>query len=74
MLGMVCSKNARAGLHGCEGSAVSVSELSAFRSAVSRAVWSKIPMTNTQALLLSLLDGPRALILQSLLLGTCFGK
>ena len=39
MLGMVCSKYWPAWLHGCEGAAVSVSALSAFRSAVARAVW-----------------------------------
>ena len=43
---------------GCEGSAISVNALSAFRSAVARAVWSKkLSMTTTPALL-SLLDGP----------------
>ena len=42
MLGMV--------LHGCEGSALSVNALGAFRSAVARAVWSKkLPITNTPA-------------------------
>ena len=58
MLGRVCSKYLPGGLHGCEGAAISVSELSVFRAAVARAVWSKkLPMTNTPALL-SLLDGP----------------
>ena len=58
MLGMVRSKYLPGGLHGCEGAAVSVTALSSFRSAISRAVWSKkLPMTNTPALL-SLLDGP----------------
>ena len=59
MLGMVCSKYVPGGgLHGCEGAAISVNALSAFRAAVARAVWSKkLPMTNTPALL-SLLDGP----------------
>ena len=60
MLGIVCSKYLLAGLHGCEGSAISVFALSAFRSAVAIAVWSKkLPMTITLALL-SLLDGPLA--------------
>ena len=58
MLGMVRSKYLPGGLHGCEGAAVSVTALSSFRSAISRAVWSKkLPMTNTPALL-SLLDAP----------------
>ena len=58
MLGMVRSKYLPGGLHGCEGAAVSVTALSSFRSAISRAVWSKkLPMTNTPALL-NLLDGP----------------
>ena len=57
MLGMVRSKYLSGGLHGCEGAAVSVTALSSFRSAVPRAVWSKLSMTNTPALL-SLLDGP----------------
>ena len=57
MLGMVRSKYLPGGLHGCEGAAVSVTALSSFRSAIARAVWSKLPMTNTPALL-SLLDGP----------------
>ena len=58
MLGMVRSKYLPGGLHGCEGAAISVSALGSFRSAVARAVWStKIPMTNTPALL-SLVDGP----------------
>ena len=58
MLGLVCSRYLSAGLHGCEGSAVSVASLGAFQSAVARAVWSKeLPMTNTPALL-NLLDGP----------------
>ena len=48
MLGMVRSKYLPGGLHGCEGAAVSVTALSSFRSAISRAVWSKkLPMTNT---------------------------
>ena len=41
MLRMVCSKYLPAGLHGCESAAVSVSALSAFRSAMARAVRSK---------------------------------
>ena len=49
----VCSKYLPAGLHGCAGAPVSVSALSAFRSAVAK----KQPMTNTPASL-SLLDGP----------------
>ena len=58
MLGLVRSKYLPGGLHGCEGAAVSVTALSSFRAAVSRAVWSKkLPMTNTPALL-SLLDAP----------------
>ena len=58
MLGMVRSKYLPDGLHGCEGAAVSVTALSSFRSAISRAIWSKkLPMTNTPALL-SLLDAP----------------
>ena len=58
MLGMVRSKYLLGGLHGCEGAAISVSALSAFRAAVARAVWTeKLPMTNTLELL-SLLDGP----------------
>ena len=58
MLGMVRSKYLPGGLHGCEGAAVSVTALSSFRSAISKAVWSKkLPMTNTPALL-SLLDAP----------------
>ena len=58
MLGMVRSKFLPGGLHGCEGAAVSVTALSSFRSAISRAVWSKkLPMTNTPALL-NLLDSP----------------
>ena len=58
MLGMVRSKYLPGGLHVCEGAAVSVTALSSFRSAISRAVWSKkLPMTNTPALL-SLLDAP----------------
>ena len=58
MLGMVRSKYLPGGLHGCEGSAVSVTALGSFRSAIARAVWSKkLPMTNSPALL-SLLDGP----------------
>ena len=58
MLGMVRSKYLPGGLHGCEGAAVSVTALSSFRSAISRAVWSKkLPMINTPALL-NLLDGP----------------
>ena len=57
-LGMVCSEYLPTGLHGCEGSAISVTALSAFRSAVARAVWSKkLPMTDTPALL-SLPDSP----------------
>ena len=52
MLGMVRSKYLPAGLHGCEGAAISVSALGSFRSAVARAVWfKKLPMTNTPALL-----------------------
>ena len=48
MLGMVCSKPLTAQLHGCEGSAVSVTSLGVFRSAVARTVWSKkLIMTNT---------------------------
>ena len=44
MLGMVCSKYLLGGLHGCEGAAISVSALTAFRAAVARAVWSeKLP-------------------------------
>ena len=55
---MVRSKYLLGGLHGCEGAAVSVTALSSFRSAITRAVWSKkLPMTNTPALL-NLLDGP----------------
>ena len=58
VLGLVRSKYLPGGLHGCEGAAVSVTALSSFRAAVSRAVWSKkLPMTNTPALL-SLLDAP----------------
>ena len=58
MLGMVRSTYLLGGLHGCEGAAVSVTALSSFRTAISRAVWSlKLPMTNTPALL-NLLDGP----------------
>ena len=38
-------------LHGCEGAAISVTALGAFRAAVARAVWSKkLAMTNTPAL------------------------
>ena len=56
MLGMVRSKYLPGGLHGCEGAAVSVTALSAFRSAIARAVWSKkLPMTDTPALLLGVL-------------------
>ena len=58
MFGMVKSKYLPGGSHGCEGDAVSVTALSSFRSAISRAVWSKkLPMTHTPTLL-SLLDGP----------------
>ena len=58
MFGMVRSKYLPGGLHGCEGSAISVGALSAFRAAVARAVWSrKLPMTNTPALL-NLLESP----------------
>ena len=58
MLGMVCSKYLPGGLHGCEGAAISVNALGAFRAAVARAVWSKkLPMTNPPALL-RLLVGP----------------
>ena len=58
MLGMVCSKHLPGGLRGCEGAAISVSALSAFRAAVARAVWSKkLSMTITPALS-SLIDGP----------------
>ena len=50
MVGMVCFTNLPAGLHGSEGAAISVSALSAVRSAVARAVRSKkLPMTNTPA-------------------------
>ena len=54
---MVCSKYLLAGLHGCEGAAISVSALGSFRSAVARAVSSqKLPVTNTNThALLSLL-------------------
>ena len=49
MLGMACSKNLLAGLHGGEGASISVSAPTAFRS---RAVCSKqFPMTNTPTLL-----------------------
>ena len=41
MLGTVCSKRLPAGLHGCEGAAVSVTALTAIQSAVARAAWSK---------------------------------
>ena len=52
MLGLVCSKHLLGELHGCEGAAIFVSALGAFRAAVVRAVWSeKLPMTNTPALL-----------------------
>ena len=52
MLGLVCSKYVSAGPHGCEGSAISVSSLGAFWSAVARAVWpEKLLVTNTTALL-----------------------
>ena len=58
LLGMLCSKYLPGGLHGCEGAAISVGALGAFRATVARAVWSKkLPMTNTPALL-SLFDGP----------------
>ena len=58
LLGMVCSKHLPVRLHGCEEAADPASALSAFRSAVARAVWSKtLSMTNTLAKL-SLLDGP----------------
>ena len=44
----VCSKYLPAGLHGCECAAVLVTALSAFGSAVARAVWSKkLPMTKS---------------------------
>ena len=50
MPGMACSKYLPGGLHGCEGAAISVSALSAFRAVVARAVWSKKHyMTNTPA-------------------------
>ena len=53
IIGMVCSRCLPGGLHDCEGAAIIVSALNAFRAAVERAVWSKkLPMT-----LLSLLDG-----------------
>ena len=41
MFGMVCSKYLPGGLHGCEVVAISVSSLSAFRAAVTCAVWPK---------------------------------
>ena len=52
MLGMMRSKYLSGDFYGCESCAVSVTTLSSFRSAISRAVWSKkLPMTNTTALL-----------------------
>ena len=52
MLGLVCSPYLLWLLHGCEGAAIVVSALGAFRAAVARAVWSQeLPMTNTPALL-----------------------
>ena len=54
---MVCSQYFPAGLHGCEGSALFVNALGAFRSAVARAIWSeKLPMTKSAAVLI-LFDG-----------------
>ena len=73
-LGMVCFKYLPGGLHGCEGAAISVNALGAFRAAVARAVWSKkIPMTNTPALL-SLLNGPCGSVPPSSLSGVAFGS
>ena len=57
MLGMVCSKNLPAGLHGCED-AVSVSAPSAVRSAVARAVLSKKLPNDRYSCFIELLDGP----------------
>ena len=51
MLGMVCSTNLPARLHGCQASAISVTSLGAFRSVVTRPVWSKKLSVTTLALI-----------------------
>ena len=58
-LGLVRGKYLPAGLHAAEASYVSSSSISAFRAAIVRSVWSsKMPLANTPAVLLNLLDGP----------------
>ena len=57
-LGLVRGKYLPAGLHAAEASNVSSSSISAFRTAIVRAVWSsKMPLANAPAVL-NLLDGP----------------
>ena len=57
-LGLVRGKYILAGLHAAEASHVSASSLSAFRTAIVRAVWSsEMPLASTPAVL-NLLDGP----------------
>ena len=57
-LGLVRGKYLPAALHAAEASYVSSSSTSAFRAAISRAVWSsKMPLANAPAIL-NLLDGP----------------
>ena len=58
MLGLLCSTYLPEGLHGCEGSAISVTSLGAFWSAVELAVWSKKLLVSSAPALISLLDGP----------------
>ena len=58
MLGLVRGKYLPAGLHAAEASYVSSSSISAFRTAIVRAVWStKMPLANAPAIL-NLLYGP----------------
>ena len=57
-MGLVRAKFLPAGLHGAEGSHISIKNLSSFRTGIVKACWpKKLPMADPHAIL-SLLDTP----------------